>query len=118
MERNAEYVHEAHDSIRHRINEMMERSLGALATQLRSKLLVVMERKNRLSAETRRLESVLVNIENQVQSYSRSTLVRRSDELVGMFTEVGVAVRTCCKDITVGVCCGDRHSPPSLFSAG
>jgi hypothetical protein len=66
VERNAERVHESFESMRLRLNDRLYAALAELDGQLRAKRGVVMQRKQGLSAEARRIEDLVARVESRV----------------------------------------------------
>ncbi len=75
VERNAAQLHEAHDTLRARFAAMAQAGMAVLGAQLRTKLATVLQRKNTLAAEARRLEAALAGVEARVRGRARAQLV-------------------------------------------
>eukprot|EP00039_Didymoeca_costata_P014080 m.222996 g.222996 ORF g.222996 m.222996 type:complete len:354 (-) comp15941_c0_seq10:2200-3261(-) len=89
---NAERIRENHEQATKKVHDWLDKvrdnTIRDLDAQLRSKLSVVMARKDALSAQASKLEKLLANIDQELQSNARSKLVRRNTELIEMFQEV------------------------------
>lgn len=88
VERNVESVRGAKDERVREIRNAVELMIARLDSQLKQKLLTLMSQKNLLTQETEQLETMLQDIEHSLHSSTRSQLIKRSPELLGMVYQV------------------------------
>lgn len=70
------------------IRNAVELMIARLDSHLKAKLLTLMGHKNSLTLETEQLETLLQDIEQQLQTCSRSELITRSAELSHIIYQV------------------------------
>lgn len=80
VNRNVDSVRVAKDERVREIRNAVELMIARLDSQLKNKLLTLMGQKNVLSAETEQLEALLLEIEHQLYSRSKSELINQSSE--------------------------------------
>ncbi|XP_063963970.1 E3 ubiquitin-protein ligase TRIM37-like isoform X2 [Lytechinus pictus] len=88
IDRNVDSVRSAKDDRVREIRNTVELMISRLETQLKSKLLTLMGQKNSLMQETELLESLLHEVEHQVNSCSKSELIAKSADVLQTFTQV------------------------------
>ncbi|XP_010625012.1 E3 ubiquitin-protein ligase TRIM37 isoform X10 [Fukomys damarensis] len=88
VERNVEAVRNAKDERVREIRNAVEMMIARLDTQLKNKLITLMGQKTSLTQETELLESLLQEVEHQLQSCSKSELISKSSEILMMFQQV------------------------------
>ncbi|XP_072163401.1 E3 ubiquitin-protein ligase TRIM37-like [Diadema setosum] len=88
IDRNVDSVRSAKDERVREIRNTVELMISRLETQLKSKLLTLMGQKNSLMQETELLESLLHEVEHQVNSCSKSELIAKSADILQTFTQV------------------------------
>ncbi|XP_058416522.1 E3 ubiquitin-protein ligase TRIM37 isoform X15 [Diceros bicornis minor] len=95
VERNVEAVRNAKDERVREIRNAVEMMIARLDTQLKNKLITLMGQKTSLTQETELLESLLQEVEHQInffltqlRSCSKSELISKSSEILMMFQQV------------------------------
>eukprot|EP00057_Strongylocentrotus_purpuratus_P025711 XP_011680185.1 PREDICTED: E3 ubiquitin-protein ligase TRIM37 [Strongylocentrotus purpuratus] len=88
IDRNVDSVRSAKDDRVREIRNTVELMISRLETQLKSKLLTLMGQKNSLMQETELLESLLHEVEHQINSCSKSELIAKSADVLQTFTQV------------------------------
>ncbi|GFW32485.1 e3 ubiquitin-protein ligase TRIM37 [Trichonephila clavipes] len=88
VEKSVESVRVAKDERVHEIRHAVEHMISRLDAQLKSKLLTLMAQKNSLSQETEQLETVLKNVEQQLNSSNKSELIVLSNEILQNMAEI------------------------------
>ncbi|GAB1607185.1 E3 ubiquitin-protein ligase TRIM37-like, partial [Argonauta hians] len=88
VERNVESVKNVKDERVREIRNAVELMVARLDSQLKNKLLTLMVRKNQLTQETGLLETLIDDVETQLNVCSRSELIDKSPELLQMFKQV------------------------------
>ncbi|KAK0091622.1 hypothetical protein PV326_002949 [Microctonus aethiopoides] len=87
-ERNVDCVRTAKDERVREIRNAVELMITRLESQLKTKLMTLMDLKNSLTLESEQLEVLLQEIEDQLHSCSRSELIAKSSELSRMIHQV------------------------------
>jgi len=88
VERNVESVRGAKEERVREIRNAVELIIARLDTQLKNKLLTLMGQKNALTHETELLESLLQEVEHQLQVCCKNELIEKSKDLLQMFEQV------------------------------
>ena len=88
VEKNVESVRNAKEERVREIRNAVELMIARLDTQLKNKLLTLMGQKNALTQETELLESLLQEVEHQLQVCTKNSLIDKSAELMQMFEQV------------------------------
>merc|ERR1711962_447205 len=88
VEKNVESVRNAKEERVREIRNAVELMIARLDTQLKNKLLTLMGQKNALTQETELLESLLQEVEHQLQVCTKNSLIDKSTELMQMFEQV------------------------------
>lgn len=88
IERNMESVKNAKDERVREIRNAVELMIARLESQLKSKLLTLMGQKNQLTQETSLLETLIHEVEGQLNDCGKSELIEKSGELTQMFKQV------------------------------
>lgn len=88
QERNVDCVRTAKDERVREIRNAVELMITRLESQLKTKLMTLMDLKNSLTLESEQLEVLLQEIEDQLHSCSRSELIAKSSELSRMMHQV------------------------------
>ncbi|XP_076232623.1 uncharacterized protein LOC143178072 isoform X3 [Calliopsis andreniformis] len=81
VERNVESVRAAKDERVREIRNAVELMIARLDSQLKAKLLTLMGQKNSLTLETEHLETMLQEVEYQLNTCTRSELIGKSPDL-------------------------------------
>lgn len=95
VEQNVETVRSAKDEKVREIRNAVELMVGRLESQLKIKLVTLMRQKSSLDHETEHLEQLLDEIENQMNTCSRSQLIMKSPELLKMIHQVRLKPMAC-----------------------
>ncbi|GAB6030286.1 hypothetical protein CHUAL_005961 [Chamberlinius hualienensis] len=88
VEKNVESVRQAKDEKCREIHNAVELISNRLESQLKSKLLTLMGQKNSLTQETEQLETLLQELEQKLQSSSKSDLINSSHDLLQNIKQV------------------------------
>ncbi|KAE8741313.1 hypothetical protein FOCC_FOCC013167 [Frankliniella occidentalis] len=88
VERNVESVRAAKDERVREIRNAVELMIARLDSQLKAKLLTLMGQKTSLTQETEQLEALLLEVEHQLHSCTRSELISKSRDMSGMIHQV------------------------------
>lgn len=95
VEQNVETVRSAKDEKVREIRNAVELMVNRLESQLKVKLVTLMRQKSSLDHETEHLEQLLDEIENQMNTCSRSQLIMKSPELLKMIHQVRLKPMAC-----------------------
>lgn len=101
VERNVETVRNAKDDKVREIRNAIDLMVGRLDSHLKQKLLTLMRQKSSLTRETEQLEQLLQEIEQQMNTCSRSQLISKSPELLKMIHQVRIKPMACYITATV-----------------
>ncbi|KAK3930976.1 E3 ubiquitin-protein ligase TRIM37 [Frankliniella fusca] len=88
VERNVESVRAAKDERVREIRNAVELMIARLDSQLKAKLLTLMGQKTSLTQETEQLEALLLEVEHQLHSCTRSELISKSRDMSRMIHQV------------------------------
>ncbi|XP_029653528.1 E3 ubiquitin-protein ligase TRIM37 isoform X2 [Octopus sinensis] len=88
VERNVDSVKNAKDERVREIRNAVELMIARLESQLKNKLLTLMGQKNQLTQETGLLETLIDEVETQLNVCGKSELIEKSAELMQMFKHV------------------------------
>ncbi|KAJ1531031.1 hypothetical protein ONE63_005861 [Megalurothrips usitatus] len=88
VERNVESVRAAKDERVREIRNAVELMIARLDSQLKAKLLTLMGQKTSLTQETEQLEALLLEVEHQLHSCTRSELIAKSRDMSRMIHQV------------------------------